>query len=128
MRYKINRCIAISQPRSIKHCAICHSTINNVGVIIYLNHETARLYDWVHIHCVQHLHPKHVHSSFLGAAKLEAITSKHHLCSYCDKNNVNKPIYVFLRFNLHPKCIEKLTKKIGSIMDKYGEKITAEIL
>jgi hypothetical protein len=111
-------------------CLCCNQQINEYGIIIYMNHETYRVYRWLHINCLKNLTPQQAARVLYfdeKAIKPESCLSSVG-CSYCGQINITKPLQNFVFFYLHKKCIKKLEKKSKAIYKKNEAKIIAGLL
>ncbi len=121
-RVKINDLIALSVPVSRQFCCVCNQLVEGRALIIYLNHATYKLYDWVHIRCVPKMNSeKFIHNQ---QAKMK-IPYMNEGCSLCDKRG---KMISFVSFRFHKECIPKLIKKVKQMMDKHGPEFFQDAL
>lgn len=117
-RYKVNKRIAVSQPRSDQVCLVCNQKINKVAVIIYLNHPTYVAYGWVHHGCIKKL------------KKLKLLKEKERGkcgCSYCNKK-IKSKIYDWDDFQIHPECIDQLDNNLKKLFTEKGPEMVSKLI
>jgi hypothetical protein len=124
MRFHINSQIKISTPRVSQNCCICTEQIN-LGLIIYMAHESYNTYAWMHIHCLKEALP----SKMKGRYQLIG-TVKHidpgGACSFCNrKSTPDAPLLSLYYFYMHPGCINKCYAAAKEVYEKNESEIIA---
>lgn len=134
-KIKLNSWIGINKTRSEQVCARCDRKLNpnELGIIIYLNHPTFKVYGWFHFNCLdKDIRPSKC-KSVVGAQTLNRDIKKYDKlqmpntckCSFCNKSG---KMYEFKAFYIHPACIPKMIKKLKKSFEEKGPRIAVEAL
>lgn len=140
MRFKITDWIAISMRKVRQTCTLCGKPMSKVGVIIYYNHPTLRLYNWIHLNCIDRLKDGVYyrktsykygisHDEIFRFNFIDFITNDDAAdCSYCNEHNKGKRLLLVDNFVLHHDCIPPLISDIKSQYKLHEKEIITELL